>query len=133
MNKKRILIIFAIICCCLFSLTACKSCFGDKSPNDTDKDKDIEVIVPDDNPKKDETHYLKFIEDNVEILSIVVLKGDTYESLKPYFPILNEREGYVKYWDGDYQYTEYSPKKQFVVWSDTEKVIEIYSYTRKAS
>lgn len=132
MNKKRILTIFALICCCLFSLTACK-CSKDKIPDDNDKDKDIEIIVPDDNPKKDETHYLKFIDDGVEILKIVVLKSDTYESLKPYFPTLNEKEGYIRHWDGDYRYTKYTPENPFVIWSDTEKVIVIYSYTRKAS
>lgn len=77
------------------------------------------------------THYLKFIENNSEVLRLVVIEGETYEDLLPYFPTLTQEPGYVKYWDGDYNYTNYSHDNQFKVWDSSDLIIDIYAYSRK--
>ena len=69
--KKIIAVLFAL--CMSFGAVACE---GDNSNNSAS---DIENIQ-----KEEETHYLKFIENGVEILRIVVIKGETYEDLLPY-------------------------------------------------
>lgn len=80
-----------------------------------------------------DTHYLKFIENNSEVLRLVVLEGETYDDLLPYFPTLTQEEGYIKYWDGDYTYTDYSKENQFKVWDSSDLIIDIYAYSRKIS
>ena len=81
----------------------------------------------------DSTHYLKFFESNTEILRLVVLEGETYEDLLPYFPTLTEEPGYIKYWDGDYTYTAYSHENQFKVWDAENLQISIYAYAIRVS
>ena len=107
--------------CFMFGLVA----FGSDTDSGGKKD-DIEIVQ-----KDEEVHYLKFMENNAEVLRIVVLKNETYEDLLPYFPTLTEEEGYIKYWDGDYIYTSYSHDNQFQVYKSDVSIIEIYAYMKK--
>lgn len=109
MKTKRIFALILLLCILTMTFVACKS----------------SVKIDD---KKTGTHYLVFIVDDTEILKMVVLKGETYEDLCPYFPTVPHKEGYIGYWDGDYNYTEYSSDNQFVVWDSKEKEIVIYSH-----
>lgn len=122
MRKFRFISLLLMFCC-VFGLA---SCGGNNTPSD--KSEDVEIVQND-----TDTHYLKFMENNAEVLRIVVLKNETYEDLLPYFPTLTQEEGYIKYWDGDYKYTSYTSENQFVVYSSTDLVIEIYSYMKKAN
>lgn len=115
MKKKNLLLLGAIITCVPALLSGCE-----KSKNTVEIKNDIE-----------KTHYLKFIENNSEILRMVVLKTDTYETLLPYFPTLTEEEGYIKYWDGNYQYTTYTHENQFKVYDEDDLIIDIYAYSKK--
>ena len=121
MKKIRIIALFSLVFCFIFCLTACS-----EPEKPIDKSEDIEII-----PNETETHYLRFMENNAEILRIVVLENETYEDLLPYFPTLTEEEGYIKYWDGDYTYTNYTHENQFQVYKENDAVIEIYAYTKK--
>ena len=120
--KKIIAVLFAL--CMSFGAVAC----DDKGDNSNNSASDIENIQ-----KNEETHYLKFIENGVEILRIVVIKGETYEDLLPYFPTLTQEEGFIKYWDGDYRYTDYTSDNQFKVYDENDLEIEINSYAEKAN
>lgn len=108
---------------CLFGMN---SCADDEQYSENNQE--IEIVK-----SEEDIHYLKFIENNVEILRIVVLENETYEDIRPFFPTLTEEEGYIKYWDGDYEYTDYSIDNQFVVYSQTNFIIEIYAYMKKIS
>ena len=119
MKKIKIIGLLFMMLCFMLCLISCG--------NTDDKSKDIEIIKED---KK--THYIKFIENQVEVLRIVVLENETYEDLLPYFPTLTEEDGYIKYWDGDYSYTTYDHNNQFQVYNDDIAIIEIYSYKIKA-
>jgi len=121
MKKINKLLMMALTSCCLFSMTSC----GDDGEA-VDKDLEVEIVKDD-----AETHYLKFIEGSTEILRIVVLEGETYSDLCPYFPTLDEEEGFIKYWDGDFNYTDYSLENQFTVYSETNLIIDIYSYLQR--
>ena len=121
MKKLKNIALFSLMFCITFGLVACES--------DTDsggKKDDIEIVQ-----KDEEVHYLKFMENNAEVLRIVVLKNETYEDLLPYFPTLTEEEGYIKYWDGDYIYTSYTHDNQFQVYKSDIPIIEIYAYMKK--
>ena len=123
MKKFRLFTFIFLIFCSVFALA---SCGGNNTPED--KSEDVEIVKND-----TDTHYLKFMENNAEVLRLVVLENETYEDLLPYFPTLTVEEGFIKYWDGDYKYTSYTSDNQFVVYSSTDLVIEIYSYMKKAS
>ncbi len=123
MKKLRNKALFSLMFCFMFGLAACGS--NDVS---SEKSDDIEIVQND-----EETHYLKFMENNAEVLRIVVLENETYEDLLPYFPTLTEEEGYIKYWDGDYTYTSYSHENQFQVYKLDDSIIEIYAYMKKAN
>ena len=120
MKKLKNIALFSLMFCFMFGLVACGS------NTDSGKSDDIEIVQ-----KDEETHYLKFMENNAEVLRIVVLKNETYEDLLPYFPTLTEEEGYIKYWDGDYIYTSYSHDNQFQVYKSDVSIIEIYAYMKK--
>ena len=120
MKKLRNIALFSLMFCITFGLVACGS------DTDSGKNDDIEIVQ-----KDEETHYLKFMENNAEVLRIVVLKNETYEDLLPYFPTLTEEEGYIKYWDGDYIYTSYTHDNQFQVYKSDIPIIEIYAYMKK--
>ncbi len=105
-----------------FGVSACGS---NDSP--IQESNDIHIIE-----KDDETHFLRFMENNAEILRMVVLENETYDELLPYFPTLTEEPGYIKYWDGDYTYTDYSFENQFNVYSSSTMSIDIYAYMKKA-
>ena len=117
--KKNRIITLLLTFCCIFGFVAC-------GENDVEQNEDIEIAEKDSN-----THYLRFMENNAEILRLVVLKDETYEDLLPYFPTLTQEKGYIKYWDGDYNYTSYTRENQFVVYKSDDKIIEIYSYMKK--
>ena len=121
MKKLRNIALFSLMFCFMFGLVAC----GTDTDSGEKKD-DIEIVQ-----KDEEVHYLKFMENNAEVLRIVVLKNETYEDLLPYFPTLTEEEGYIKYWDGDYVYTSYSHDNQFQVYKSDVSIIEIYAYMKK--
>lgn len=123
MKKIKLFKNISLVFCSMFILIACG-----KNDVSLENEKDIEIVLND-----SDTHYIKFMENNAEVLRIVVLEGETYEDLKPYFPTLTAEEGYIKYWDGDYKYTEYTVENQFSVWSSSNYIIEIYSYIRKIS
>lgn len=118
MKKMKNIAIFSLMLCSMFSLAGC---------NDSKQSlEDIQI-----NQNDSETHYLKFMENNAEILRLVVLKDETYDDLLPYFPTLTEEPGYIKYWDGDYMYTDYSKENQFKIYDDKDFIIEIYAYAKK--
>ena len=118
MKTSKLLILGATFICLPTLLTGCE--------DNSKKTDSIEI-------KNDvsDTHYLKFIENNSEVLRLVVLEGETYEDLLPYFPTLSEEPDYVKYWDGDYTYTSYSHENQFKVWDSNDLIIDLYSYSKK--
>lgn len=118
MKLYRNFLIIALFSLFILILTGCT----DSSTDANDVSIELEA---------DKTHYLKFIENNVEILRIVVIEGETYEDLLPFFPTLSNEEGYIKYWDGDYEHTQYSKDNQFSVYSEDQLVIEIYSQLKK--
>ena len=119
MKKFKIIALLSFSFCLVFQLTGC---------GDEEKSEDIAI-----EQSKQSTHYLRFMENNNEILRMVVLKGETYDDLLPYFPTLTDEPGYIKYWDGDYTYTNYSLENQFKVYDDKDLVIEIYAYSKKAN
>lgn len=119
MKTNRLILLGATFICLPALLTSCGN--SDKKTNTVE----IKNNVSD-------THYLKFIENNSEVLRLVVLEGETYEDLLPYFPTLTEEPGFIKYWDGDYTYTSYSHENQFKVWSSSDLVVDIYAYSKKA-
>lgn len=105
-----------------FGVSSCNS--SDDSSQKTD---DIGIIEND-----NETHFLRFMENNAEIMRLVVLENETYNDLMPYFPTLTEEPGYIKYWDGDYVYTDYSIDNQFKIYDSSTLVVDIYAYMKKA-
>lgn len=123
MKKLKNFAFIYIMFCFMFGLVSCKS-----NTDSSEKNDDIEIVQ-----KDEETHYLKFMENNVEVLRIVVLENETYEDLLPYFPTLTEEEGYIKYWDGDYKYTSYTHDNQFQVYKSDDSIVEIYAYIMKAN
>lgn len=118
-NNKNLL----FLTLALFSTFALGSCGGK-----TDKTFDSDIEIKQDEPS---THYLKFMENNAEVLRMVVLENETYEDLFPYFPTLTEEPGYIKYWDGDYRYTSYSKDNQFKVYDADDLIVEIYAYSKR--
>lgn len=154
MRTNRKIALFLLVLCVSVCFTAC----AERGDSTATHKKDIEIVAPDygdqiggkDNNQGDdhrivdkddeddkkgkgkEIHYLRFLENNNVILSIVVLENETYEDLLPYFPTLTEEEGYIKYWDGDYTYTDYTHENQFQVYNADDTVIDIYAYMIKA-
>ena len=104
-----------------FGISSCKS-----EDSSSPKSEDINIVE-----KDNETHFLRFMENNAEIMRLVVLKDETYSDLQPYFPTLTQEEGWIKYWDGDYTYTDYSAENQFKVYDTSNLIIDIYSYMKK--
>lgn len=113
----------------LLSFALCSTFVTISCNNGESNESKVDVQI---NKNEKDTHYLKFIENNVELLSLVVIKEDTYDSLLPYFPTFTEVTGYVKYWDGDYNFTDYSKENQFKIYDDKNMIIEIYAYIKKA-
>lgn len=118
MKKVRLISALSMLFCSTVALFSCNKA----------NPKDIEFVR-----NYSKTHYLSFQENNVEFLSLVVLKGETYDDLLPYFPTLTAEPGFVKYWDGDYNYTDYSKDNQFKVYDEKDLIIEIYAYSKKVS
>ena len=118
MKTNKLLSLGMVFACFSALLTGCSD--GGNTSSTIDIKNDVSDL-----------HYLKFVENNSEILRLVVLEGETYEDLLPYFPTLTEEAGYIKYWDGDYTYTSYSHENQFKVWDSSDLVIDVYSYSRK--
>lgn len=119
--KKIKLIIYSLTCLSFISfLIGCE-----KNVNSSKSD-NIEIVKND-----SDTHYLRFMENNAEILRLVVLENETYEDLLPYFPTLTQESGYIKFWDGDYTFTSYSKENQFQIYSSTNLIVDIYSYIMK--
>lgn len=121
MKKIKGITLFSLLLCFILCLTAC----GEEKEPIKEKE-EIEIIQND-----EKTHYLKFMENNAEVLRIVVLENETYEDLLPYFPTLTEEDGFIKYWDGDYTYTSYTHENQFKVYNKDDSVIEVYAYMKK--
>lgn len=121
---KKTKILSAVILATLFSfyLTACHPDTSARKPDD------IKIVQED-----DKTHFLRFRENNAEVLRIVVLENETYNDLLPYFPTLDQEEGWIKWWDGDYTYTDYSIDHQFEVYNSSMQLIDICAYRRKVS
>lgn len=103
MKTKRIVALVLLLCCCVLLLVAC----ADKKP----------VQVSQDDKS---THYLVFKQNGNEIFRMVVLKGETYEDLRPFFPTLPEDDQYRYHW----------PEKA-TVWSDKELVLVINAVVEK--
>lgn len=122
MKMFKTLTILSLAFCSAFALSACGG------TENTEKTEDVEI-----NQNDSGTHYLKFMENNAEVLRMVVLENETYDDLLPYFPTLTEEPGYIKYWDGDYTYTNYSKDNQFKVYDVNDLIIEIYAYSKKAN
>lgn len=116
---------FTILSLAFCSAVGLSACGGTEN---AEKAEDIEI-----NKEDSVTHYLKFIEQGAEILRMVVLENETYDDLLPYFPILTEVPGYIKYWEGDYTYTNYSKDNQFKVYDVDDLIIEIYDHIKKAN
>ena len=119
MKLNKLFLLSALMMCAPVALTGCGE---DAGPTNV-----VEI-----KNNVDGVHYLKFIENNSEILKLVVLDGETYEDLLPYFPTLTAESGFIKYWDGDYTYTSYSHDNQFTVWDPARLTIDIYAYSRRA-
>lgn len=122
MKTFKTLTILSLAFCSAFALSACGG------TENTEKTEDVEI-----NQNDSGTHYLKFMENNAEVLRMVILENETYDDLLPYFPTLTEEPGYIKYWDGDYTYTDYSKDNQFKVYDVNDLIIEIYAYSKKAN
>ena len=105
MKTKRIVALLLLILCCAAILVAC----GDKGA------KPIEVSQDDKS-----THYLVFKQNGNEILRLVVLEGETYEDLRPFFPTLTEDDQYRCFWP-----------ENATVWDAKEKVLEINAVYEK--
>ena len=116
---------FTILSLAFCSAVGLSACGGTEN---TEKAEDIEI-----NKNDTGTHYLKFMENNAEVLRMVVLENETYDDLLPYFPTLTEEPGCIKYWSGDYTYTNYSKENQFKVYDVNDLIIEIYSYVKEAN
>ena len=119
MKIRRLMLLGAFLSCVPVVLAGCS---GSTLPTDT-----VEI-------KNDVTgkHYLKFVEDGSEVMRLLVLQGETYNDLMPYFPTLTEKPGFIRWWEGDYRYTDYSEDNQLKVWDDNNLVITINSYERRA-
>ena len=122
MKKTKIISALALASLISFGVSSCNSSGGSSQKSD-----DISIVESD-----NETHFLRFMENNAEIARLVVLENETYNDLLPYFPTLTEEPGYVKYWDGDYTFTDYSFTNQFKVYDSSTLVIDIYAYMKKA-
>ena len=85
---KKFLIILLALVACVFCFTGC---FGEKKEPDATPD---DEIVTDTN-----AHYLIFVQEGAELEKMLVLPTDTYASLLPYFPLINEKEGYTASWE----------------------------------
>ena len=70
--------------------------------------------------EKKEEHYLVFYVENLEIAKMYVTEDDTYESLKPYFPTIPEKDGFTGAWE-----------KVESVYSEKDKEITINAYYTK--
>ena len=125
--NKNIKNLFLLLIIFVLSLTSC----GDNTTSYSQNSNDITPVDPKDDAKANSTHYLKFIENGSEVLSLVVLENETYEDLLPYFPTLNNQNGYLTYWDGDYSHTSYTKEDPFKVYDSNNLIIEIYSYSEK--
>lgn len=104
-----------------FGLFACK-----KNDDQSPKSEDITIKT-----EEDGIHFLRFKENDAEIMKMVVLEGETYDDLYPYFPILTEDDNFIKYWDGDYNYTDYSKDNQYKVYDPSNSTIDINAIFRK--
>ena len=100
----------------------------EKSNVDLSEENDVTI----DNDE-DDVHYLVFFENDAEILRLAVRKGETYENLRPFFPTLDKKDGYVCWWDGDYTYTSYTKENQFKVYDEENMIIEIHSFSKKVN
>ena len=111
MNKFKYCIILVLMLC----LVGCTPSVG---PG-------IEISPDDEN-----AHYLVFEEDGVEILRLVVLEGETYADLYPYFPTLREEEGYVKFWQGDPKYDLSCVTNPLEVYNEENNIIVLRSFKK---
>lgn len=68
----------------------------------------------------DYVHYLSFEVDGIEIAKMMTIPTDTYDSLKPYFPTIPEKNGYSGEWE-----------KLDNVYLEEETVITIVAYYTK--
>lgn len=116
----KVIKILSVVFLLLFSVLLFTGC--EKTPETKE---DIKIV------KDEEAHYLDFYEDGQFLLSLVVNEGETYDSLRPFFPTLTQKEGFIKYWDGDYEHTEYTKANPFVVWKKDVKTITINSILKK--
>ncbi len=121
MKKIKFIPVLVLVSFLSFGISSCKS-----EENSTPKSDDINIVE-----KDNDTHFLRFMENNAEIMRLVVLEKETYSDLQPYFPTLTQEDGWIKYWDGDYTYTDYSVDNQFKVYDSSNLIIDIYSYTKK--
>lgn len=121
MKKTKFISALALASLLSFGLSSCNSSDGSSQKSD-----DINIVESD-----NETHFLRFMENNAEIARLVVLENETYNDLLPYFPTLTEEPGYIKYWDGDYTYTDYSMDNPFKIYDSSTLVIDIYAYMKK--
>ena len=126
--KKILSIVFSLFLS--FSLMACNDNNIPSNPID------LSDIMPEESSElslseeyeinsdnKDEiVHYLSFEIEGMEVAKIVVLPTDTYDTLKPYFPTIPEKEGYEGYWE-----------KIDNVYSEDSSVVVIVAYYRKKS
>ena len=75
MKKTKIISALLFASLLSFGLSACGSS-NDSNP----KSDDINIVETD-----GETHFLRFMENNAEIMNLVVLENETYNDLLPYF------------------------------------------------
>ena len=122
MKKTKFISALALASFLSFGVSSCNSSGGSSQKSD-----DINIVE-----SNNETHFLRFMENNAEIARLVVLENETYNDLLPYFPTLDEEPGYIKYWDGNYTYTDYSMENQFKIYDSSTFVIDIYAYMKKA-
>lgn len=87
--KKKV-----ITCGCMI-LTEAIVCLSSCGNNEISSSQFISV-------QSDNIHYVYFIDGGTELLKMVTVPDDTYDTIKPYFPVLPltaNKEGYKKEWE----------------------------------
>ena len=80
---------------------------GEQTPTEPETPEGEYGKVDDNSDQVDVIHYLSFEVEGVEIAKLFVMNTDTYDALKPYFPTVPEKDGYVGEWEKlDYVYDE---------------------------
>lgn len=86
MKKFLLILLTLLVCVCSFvGISACSK--------DDEEDSGYGIV------EDDEAHYLVFLVESSTLATMHVISTDTYESLKPYFPLIPEREGYIGEWE----------------------------------